>query len=739
MDSRDGSRPVTEPPKEDGIPGNFRRGLETGLRVIQEVQGGTDPAAGIESRHEAIERLLERFDAVHVLGQVLLIESLMDPNTYAESESPGAAHIIELVAAVLVTRPDRRGSQDVTPAIDGHVLEPLRRLAEEAAMLESLRRHANLGGWSGAEGAAKGRAAAHHLYVRNPGWPWQEAETLRGLFGEKRFADRLLDKLGFDVEDAIACSYAATKLIDTGLSQHMQAAKDSAGDFGPTHPAYRWAEAVFDGKWKEDPKRAAQMIPAIWAMNCLGDAFLINAETLGDAARIDPKRSGAYLSALSTEFGEKRKWFNLAESLRNFPFIDCGGDGFFLTVPSADLWALRPLLEGNLKDVAGYLPHRAQWLERRAAELLEIATDPDEIHHNLSYEIEVEDQTKDGEIDAVLRLGSSVITVEAKSATMRPGAKRGGDALISHLRETLTKAADQGTRAHEALSGEGRLTRKGVPVELGEKVWEVHTIVVTLDDLSPVSPVLWELRGTKVMPEGTTIPLVVTLHELELLTGTLEWPIQLVHFLRRRSRLNDLGNLAASDELDWWMHYLLHGLYFEDDQVQGRRRFTSLTDSLDAWVLYEKGERDKPAERPRMAVPEESRSFLDLLCEERPPGWVQAGCLMLDAGSDGQDEFWNTVRKMRDLAGRRKKAQRLTYGYSQDSDPMMHCALVSPEGDETRLSSALAGYIEEQLEECGWQRTLGIGCAVGSERPYDSLLILDSAARYGGDPKQGRD
>lgn len=719
---------------EPDLPGNFKRSLDTGVRVIEEIHRGAEPGTAIESRHEEIVELLARFDAVHVLGQVLM-ETFFDPNTYAESETPGAAHIVELVAATLVTRPERQGSQELTPAIDAHTLDPLRRLTEEAAMFESLRRYGNAGGWSSQEGAAKGRTATHHLFLRNPGWPWQEAKTLRGLFGEKGFADRLLGELGFDVEDAIACSNAAVKLTEEGIYRHMESAKKSSSDFGPGHPAYKWADAVFDGKWKEAPaEEAALYIPAVWGMNTLGDGCLIEAERLSDKAQVELTHAEAFLDVLSTKFGAEGTWFQLAETIRSRPFIDCGDGRYFLTVPDAALWALRPIMETILKDGTGYLTHRGKWLERRASAVLARAAKPDEVHHGLEYEVQVGDKKETGEIDALLRLGASAIAVEAKSATMRPGAKRGGDALIKHLRENLTKAADQGTRARKALSGDGIFTQNSKSVELAEKVMEVHPIVVTLDDLSSVSPVLWELRGTKTMPEGTTIPLVVTLHELELLTETVEWPVQLVHFLRRRSRLNDIGDMAASDELDWWMHYLLYGLYFEEEQAPGRQRFTSLTDPLDAWVMFENGRRDKPAEKPRMQIPKGTRSFLDLLSEERPPGWVQAGCLMLDADSDGQNGFWNGIKKMRRLARKRKRTQRQTRGYAQDTDPMMHCAVVTPAEHRSDLGKYLEGLVETRLEELGEQRTLGIGCAADSKRPYDALIIVESQDRHGGPP-----
>lgn len=131
-------------------------------------------------------------------------------------------------------------------------------------MLESLRRQIRAGFWDGPEGAARGRAAAHHLYLRNPGWWWQEHETLRGLFGEERFASRLREKLGFDCEEAIRISDAVPDLNRDQLRDWMESARDDSREFAAGHPAHDWAEEVFDGKWKSDPVNAARFIPVVW-------------------------------------------------------------------------------------------------------------------------------------------------------------------------------------------------------------------------------------------------------------------------------------------------------------------------------------------------------------------------------------------------------------------------------------------------------------------------------------------
>jgi hypothetical protein len=705
----------------EGLPANFRRSLELGAKVIGSLGKGADLEQEIASRRKALRDVLDSHDAVHLMGQLCMAESFIDPNTYAESEHPGSAYVIEMVAAELLRRGDRAGSREAS-AIDANVLGPIRDLAAEAAILESLRRQINAGFWDGPEGAARGRAAAHHLYLRNPGWWWQEHETLRGLFGEERFASRHREKLGFDCEAAIRISDAVPDLTRDQLRNWMESARDDSRDFAAGHPAYDWAEEVFDGKWKSDPTNAARFIPVVWALNNVGDACLLSPSGVAAAAGVEIEVAAAYLDRMSLPFDQgEDDWFALAETARWRPYIKVTDDAYLLTIPGADLWALRGAFEGVLKEDSGYRGHRGRWLERRAAEILAPVLKPDELHHSVRFH----DSDRQGEIDVLLRCGSTAVLIEAKSATMRPGARRGGAALLKHLRENLTKAADQGKRAKDALFGSIPLTDpKGTEVKLTERITEVQTIMVTLDDLSSVAPVLWELEGTRTLPGDATAPWVVTLHELEQVAATTQWPVQFIHFLRRRSRLNEFGRFVASDELDWWMHYLTLGLYFEEETGEERVRYTSLTDPLDQWVLYEQGIRSEPAPKPEMKVPPGSAQFLDLLCLERPTAWVQAGCALLDASSDAQAEFWKALKKLRKRARKRKRVQRVALSFKEPT-PLLFCAIAAVEPPGDALLGSVKAQVAERFDELGAQRTLAIGSAVSSKRPYDALVVVD--------------
>src|SRR4051812_21652798 len=79
-------------------PQGVLRTFERGANVMRELQDGVSVEDAIERRHQALRDLIAPFDAVHLLGQVMLGELRMDPETYKESEAQGSAYVIEMVA-----------------------------------------------------------------------------------------------------------------------------------------------------------------------------------------------------------------------------------------------------------------------------------------------------------------------------------------------------------------------------------------------------------------------------------------------------------------------------------------------------------------------------------------------------------------------------------------------------------------------------------------------------------------
>ena len=710
------------------LPGNFRRTVERWERLRPILEAEADLAVEIENRVDELERLFAPYDAVHMLGQFAGSEwAWRRADEYVESEDSGSAHIVELVAAILTRRGSREGRKQITPFIDARTLGPARELAHEITALESYRRQRRAAvARGGPFGAAQGRAALQHLMLRAPGWPHQENSVLTELFGREDLARRLRQAVGFDAADAVACVEAVARLVPLRIAELMDAAHA-----GRRAEALAWASKVVSVREGAGPAVVRdRALAALWAITHFGDALAFTAEELAGLAGVPDAVAAAVIAALTTPFGQSDPdVFKIAERIRTRPYLDLGDGRYFPTVPGNDLWALREVLEAALAGNA-YLKRRSQWLERKAGERLAAALPPDEMH----FEVDIfprggGDQL--GEIDALLRYGDTVIVIEAKSATQRISARRGGDALIDHLEATLTKASEQATLAQRALGGDESVELRacdGALLALGAEVREVHPIVVTLDDLSAVTPVLWELAGTSVLPEAITIPWVVTWYQLDLVCELVQWPVQLIHFLRRRSRMNEIGRLHAVDELDWWMLYLQQGLYFEEDEDLRRNeqiRYLSRTDELDAWVLWDRGIRTTSAPKPRQGLDRDTERLFDFLADVRPPGWIPAGCALLEMSGDTREELHRQIEEARPRATSRGLVQRGTLGFGDATRPFMFFWLVAPDEGRPMLQDLLRGLVDERLDQHGFQPVVAFGLFASSPRPFDALLVLE--------------
>jgi hypothetical protein len=710
------------------VPANFRRVMERWQRLLPDLTAGENLRAEIDRRVAQVDELFAPYDAIHLLGQFVLSETaIWEPDEYRESEHSGSAYVVELAAAILARRPSRAGEQSPSPAIDAHALDPGRERIEEIALIEGLRRYRRaLGASSDSLGIAQARTAVQHLMLRGPSWPDQEIFVLQNLFGQEHVSRRLRDVLGFDARDGVACAEALSELLHGQMSAQADAAKTNR-----RREALDWASQalIVSDDAPEDIRDDALAI--VWLLTHLGEAMQFTPDNLAAQASVSPDAAAAFVCGLSTPFGQTGDLFAIAERIRERPYLDLGDGSYVRTVGGNDLWALRGIFETALKGSESYTKHRARWLERSAADRLADTLPPDEIHFGVGL-FSVDRGEQLGEVDAMVRYGDTVITLEGKSSTRRAGARRGGQALIDHLEQNLTKAAEQASIARCALTGKAHIelrTNEGQRLTLGADIREVHPVVVTLDDLSSVAPVLWELAGSSVLPSDVTIPWVVTWYELDLVCRLVQWPPQLIHFLRRRSRLNELGRFHASDELDWWMLYLRQGLYFEDNEeirVNGVR-YLSLTDPLDAWVMWERGIRTTEAPKPRHDLDPETERFLDFLTKERPPGWISTGCALLEISGQARTQFHDHLETARQRAAERQTVQRGTLGFTGPPRDFLISWVVVPNEGRPVLEQLVRDYVSERLDDFGVQPVVAFGLLSSSERPFDSLLVLELA------------
>lgn len=96
---------------------------------------------------------------------------------------------------------------------------------------------------------------------------------------------------------------------------------------------------------------------------------------------------------------------------------------------------------------------------------------------------------------------------------------------------------------------------------------------------------------------------------------------------------------------------------------------------------------------------------------------------------EARDDLWNAFSEMRPRAIERNRVQRCTLTFEDGPTPLLVCAVVTPEEEPARLTSALQELIAERLAEHGPQRVLGIARSADSDRVYDALVLFDKTWR----------
>jgi hypothetical protein len=352
--------------------------------------------------------------------------------------------------------------------------------------------------------------------------------------------------------------------------------------------------------------------------------------------------------------------------MRIRPFVTrTSADGqraWLLVQPTWLIFGMRELFEIELsaKPVdQKYMKRRGELLEQRGMRALVNSLRPDTALVSVNY---TDSEHRRFEADGLILVGNVAIVLEAKSNRITPLARSGAaKRLWLELGPIITKAAEQAERLR-TLTQEGSSLhirssskmRADGTVEAPKKNWdldttaitEVFTLALSLEDLNFITTVTAELVESELIPAGTSAPWIVNVHDLEIATELLARPSELVHFLSRRRRAAGKNSVLAVDELDYVMHYLLMGLYTDED-ADVTHIVSSLTEDLDAWYFYKSGQRARFTPKPTQQLTLDMVDTLDLLNAQRPHGWLQASLNLLEMDLPERAQLSEAPRELR--------------------------------------------------------------------------------------------
>jgi hypothetical protein len=211
----------------------------------------------------------------------------------------------------------------------------------------------------------------------------------------------------------------------------------------------------------------------------------------------------------------------------------------------------------------------------------------------------------------------------------------------------------------------------------------------------------------------------VSLLDLLMITECLEdYAPWFPHYIRRRIRILTQGRFSSGDELDYFMVYLLRGLYYEDisefRDEDGRDAdeimLGSFTDPLDHYYFYRMGLRKKPAPRPVPSTTPEFRRFIERLEISALPRRLEAVMSLLDLSSDARRAWLSIVAQVRK---RVKKDGAMHDGSMVGSAGLTGWGLtyVCGKGTREELERTLRPYVDRKRREMFADKWVGIGDA----------------------------
>lgn len=413
-----------------------------------------------------------------------------------------------------------------------------------------------------------------------------------------------------------------------------------------------------------------------------------------------------------TELPESQVGTMLAEGsnpLFEFPLVRERENRFLIPDEALLAPSVKRNLETTLLTVNGsqntYSDHRGRFLETRLAEVLKRFFPQAELLENIKFR---SSDNGRGEADVVLLLGDVAIIFEAKAGTIF---KLGESVTVSKFRKRLhqniSQASNQVEKMRHVIEESGCIPlERGQPIDLS-KVREVHTVIVTLDDLLDLSAQPLDLIDAKILENEDQLPWVVSLGDLQLILALIREPSELLVYLRRRRDPIIAKKYWSTDELDLFQVFRKTGLWAEDETDAAIPTLVmSMTSDVDAWFYGDAESQPVMKETPLLQYVRQSRS-------KELPHWFEFGAALLSISENEQEEILCAIDKMVTKTRTDFMSHSLTFFFENRPPTQPGCLLVfKSKGtvEFTEDKARFARYLKAKKTQC--QADRAFACVV---------------------------
>ena len=269
------------------------------------------------------------------------------------------------------------------------------------------------------------------------------------------------------------------------------------------------------------------------------------------------------------------------------PYVRLPNEGLFVPLPqliySFPFAIVESLIGGHAELKTAYEDARADYLEEKTFELVGTGMPTATVHRGVVWTDPADGRIWENDVVAVV--GNFVFIFEAKSGGIKKVARRGGIlSLEKNFKELFVEPGEQAGRLQRYLNTAGsqaslRLKSTGVPVDLQmDKPKVVFSFSVCIEHFAAFTSAKSYLKDMGLVTDELMWSPVLSLGELYMIVTFLDSEVSLIHYLTRRSTLEQVFDFHA-DEQDLLSTYLYNGLAIDGEALQGRKIVLFMSDA----------------------------------------------------------------------------------------------------------------------------------------------------------------
>ncbi|MCI5164546.1 MAG: NERD domain-containing protein [Candidatus Electrothrix sp. GM3_4] len=473
----------------------------------------------------------------------------------------------------------------------------------------------------------------------------------------------------------------------------------------------------------------------------LQEVYTFTSVEIANALHIPMKPVKWILDQISIPFGgladKQPEHIFLDNPIWTKPMVRLDGGCYFCALPMLlfgfAFHILNDISAKNQNTKRSYHNGKAKFLENEIARLFENAFSGCEIKS--SYEWVDGDRTYEN--DLLVRIDSHLFIVEAKSHSVSWPALRGApDRTKRHIRDTILEPSIQSWRLAKRIRKtleKPKLQEKILP-QFPISLDGVHTVLrlsVTLEDFAVIQTNQHLFKDIGWIPENHRLAPCILLADLKNVFELLDSMPQRIHYLRRRSELNE--NIAIfGDETDFIGFYLTTGFNIGTTEFSNKHLIiTGMSKAVDEYCMA----RAEGIERikPQLSLTSRWENILQAIENRRSNGWTDMACILLNCSYEDQqnsDKMFTEISRdiHRTHTAPKHLSSVILIPHEHRTDALVFYGFkeVEKEGRYDIMHDLASQTFEQKhIQKC---LVIGINIA-NSKQPYSTLICFFKDAR----------